>query len=301
MKNKLIVIPAGLLALALLLWGGFALIRIFRQSWALQNSEFVFNPNFGFVQKGYNATPGSETNFEGFRDAMDFTEKLPASCGLHRIMLLGSTSSFGKDIPIPETLGPKLEARLASMKLPAAVFNLSSPTQTAINGVAYAGAWAPKIRPEVTISAFGHMESFNWEEKFPVPAKVVSTLGIELKPEKKVENYLKSIRQIAQLTHPYGKLYVLPVTRSSKFIAPTASELKFSEATMKELEALGQKDFQSSPNLIFVESLKNLLDPVLYLADQARFSPKGLDAVVDELAPLIAEELKKRKPEECPK
>ena len=247
-----------------------------------------YDPNFGLVHQANVRIPGMETNDEGFRDVRNFSEKLSHSCGKFRIVILGASSTFGSGISFPQTLGPKLEVSLGQIGIPVSVFNLSQVANTTEWAKALAREWLPKIRPDLVLTSLGYMEAYKWTENnqfskhFPSPLEIAGS-------------YVHSLGKIATLAARLNsRVLVLPTLRAEDFRVSEDPHFVFVPDAEKAISALSRKDFANHKNIVFLENVKGIRDPQLFLRDRLHLNPKGYDTVIKKILPEIVTELRKR-------
>lgn len=284
--KKFIVIAATFL----LGWGSVELYRYLRAPTPKENElRIYFHPRYGISQGSSIKKTGLETNSEGFRDTMDFAEKIPLNCDRYRIMIMGSSVTFGLRIPFPETLGPKLERSLGKKNFPVSVFNFSIVGGSSFAALNILDDWLAKVRPSLVITGYGYIEATAWKNGFPHPANIEKLFHFfRPTPENKVADYLRAISLIREKTRNYGPLIVLPTVRGKDYATPTLFGTAIDEASATKIYALGQADF---PGTIYPEQIREIRDPADYRSDQLHLSESGFEKLVNMLLPVIEKEL----------
>lgn len=281
--------------------GAFKLCRHFidRETDSSGPSAFGLysSPHFGTLSRPNFKRTGFETNGEGFRDTEDFNEKLRRICR-YRIVILGSSGAFGLHLPVKQTLAPRFEAALASQGILTSVFNLSTATQSSFYGINFAEKWLPLIRPDLLITSYGYMEF----HRKSYPENIAKRLGIGPSEKSLDAAFIESMAVIADLARPYGPVLAIPPVISKS--TPLQEKLNgtsemFDRVAAGKILNLRGSDFQKRDNFHFLDHLKSLTDPALYLPDGRHFSEEGTRILVEKLIPEIGKWLRKNPPRAC--
>ncbi len=267
------------------------------------SSRYAFS-----MKKNYKSETVS-TNMDGFRDPLNFSEKLQNSEGDFKIVLLGASGMLGYRLKLEDSIQGQIASAFQNNIKKVNIFNLSSIAYQIVQGRLVAQSWIPKIKPDLIILNFGFMEPFGCPALFsdrqifdivhdyglynlPISIDLIyrfSTISCSRtensdllfwKQRVSVYDYIEELLLIKkQLTmfNPTAEIWIIPQTVSS---SPAILSSETYKAFIKFREEVEKTEITRQAGFKYFESIKEISSPRYYDEEGTHLNKEGVKKLV---------------------
>ncbi len=264
------------------------------------------------------------TNSEGFRDKINFNEKIN-SCNKFVIALIGSSGFFGLMTPFEDTIGPQIERKLAEKGISAITFNFGVPGYSIAQGRVLAEDWISVVKPDLVLLNFGYVENKScralmsdseylsitsdsmYTDFFKKQLMKLSTITCKKFDEDypvnsfskilkvSLKEYVTELMAINEAAKRYSNepLWMIPTISSNE-----VKNLVLKNNLLSYRSDLENQDYYRQNNFKYLSHLKSITDPKFFLNDGFHLNRDGtkkqIEMIKNELVSFFKNKLTRK-------